>query len=92
MTHSGPFHYTLLGRPVNLYILRDAGCRWGRLVFAGGENFDVGGTERELYDWDDASAVDEIVDHIRAHGSNVLKWTSSWMQDYEEPQAWAAST
>lgn len=87
MIRSGPFHYTLLGRPVNLLILRNAGYCWGRLVFAGGENFDVGGTERDLYDWDDASAADEIVDHIRAHGSNVLERTSIWMQDYEEPQA-----
>ena len=87
MICSEPFHYTLRGRPINLFILRTDGYCWGRIVLASGENFDVEDIDSDMYDWDDAGAAELIVNHVRAHGDNALEPTNSWVQNYEEPTA-----
>lgn len=68
MIQSNARQITFQGKPATLYVIRNNGECWGRLV-AGGEQFDVSANQ-DLYDEDDEWALD-LFEEAAKLGSNV---------------------
>lgn len=67
MLISHPRHLVLKRRAARLYVLRNNGYCWGRLIFDGGEEHDIV-TRADLYDRQDEEALDALERKARRSG------------------------
>jgi hypothetical protein len=71
-------------QPAQIYVIRNDGFCWGRLVLKDGTNFDIS-TSRDYYEHDDVSAAEAFERAMRR--GKVEEPMASWTIDYDEEEA-----
>lgn len=81
MISSGPFPFKYKGQPAQLYIMRNNGVCWGRMVLKTGEEFDVS-TARDHYDSLDSDAAVAFINKVRrtGHDGPAMAWPIGWQE------------
>ncbi len=75
------FNTTYKRQPAQIYVIRNDGFCWGRLVLEDGTNYDIT-TRRDYYEADDISAAEAFERAMRS--GKVEEPMASWRIDYDE--------
>jgi hypothetical protein len=73
---SHPYEFTWRGHPARLYLLRNNGDAWGRIVDVCGANWDVN-LDGDVYDMSDTDAL-ELVAELAIEHPEFISEAEGW--------------
>jgi hypothetical protein len=80
MIFSPPYPFEFRKQPAQMYVVRNDGFCWGRIVLKDGTNYDVA-TQRDHYERIDEEAAEAFMNKARR---GVEEPISSWRLDFTE--------
>jgi len=79
MIRSHALEFNWRGHPAKLYLMRNDGYAWGRIIDVLGAEFDVNPPNGDVYDWDDTTALEFLAEYA-IEQPNAVEDAEGWLQ------------